>query len=642
MRLESLSIFSLFVVLLLTTNHACFAADIGFNSFSSVSYVQDNQQRFAALTAYKKKINDSNKKIHKLKKLLSRLMQLQNDSYPSGSGFDSNFKSARNPDRRPDNVSIEGSGGAKGGGALSSVGSGDDLEKRFVGTVLSLVEEQTNFMNLLLKRMIIFWNPSFNFGVDISSKSTMERGFLDMLGLGDRQIWSGSSFGGKLVKATESDNGERESVEKLIGLTEFYRYSMVYNYIHIIGSIYRHAKNFERTVRSRLRLFRNMRERLISSRDSLALLLDTDLPDDVSLPYPVFPPCYLNMAENCNVDIYNRISGEISFFKEVQDENKELSIRIRGEPCDDHEVTGCTGCEIKKLSVSLIEWAFNDIQLDLLRLERDLKLCLDSIKQNSNGDIPVGPGSTKRDAGSGSGGRSRESYEGDRQAVSPDEAGLGPMASKRDQEGEPGSAGLMGRRGAAHGGSEIKRYKRRSLHHRTSRRNSKRRSLKSRRSRMVRRLRSTDQGPRSAEEEGSSGPLASEAQVLNLNQRGDGSESERAGQGPDSGPAPGGGAATPEESEQSRDEESAMDFSASLTSFSVDSEMESETSPDPSAALSDHFEAAATQTGARSPEHRRTSPSSPQPLAEGESTCQSAMHDLRPAQPAQRRKRARR
>ncbi|KAJ1607903.1 putative signal peptide-containing protein [Cryptosporidium canis] len=631
MRLESLSIFSLLVVLLLTTNHACFAADIGFNSFSSVSYEQDNQQRFAALTAYKKKINDSNKKILKLKKLLSKLMQLQNDSYPSGSGFDSNFKSARNPERRPDNVSIEGSCGAKGSNALSSLGSGDDLEKRFIGTVLSLVEEQANFMNLLLKRMIIFWNPSFNFGVDISSKSTMERGFLDMLGLGDRQIWSGSSFGGKLVKATESDNGERESVEKLIGLTEFYRYSMVYNYIHIIGSIYRHSKNFERTVRSRLRLFRNMRERLISSRDSLALLLDTDLPDDVSLPYPVFPPCYLNMAENCNSEIYGRISGEISFFKEVQDENKELSNRIRGEPCDDHEATGCTGCEIKKLSVSLIEWAFSDIQLDLLRLERDLKLCLDSIKQNSNGDIPVGPGSTKRDAESASEGRSRESYEGGRQAVSPDEAGLGPRAFNRDLEGEPGSVGLMGRRGAAHGDSEIKRYKRRSLHHRTSRRNSKRRSLKSRRSRIARRLRSTDQCPRSAEE-GSSGPLASEAQAQN--QRGDGSESERVGQGPDFGPAPGGGAAAPEES--------TMDFSASFTSLSVDSEMESETSPDPSVALSDHFEAAATRTSARSPEHRRATPSLPQPLAEGESMCQSAMHDLRPAQPAQRKKRARR
>ncbi|KAH8581520.1 uncharacterized protein ELE39_000581 [Cryptosporidium sp. chipmunk genotype I] len=486
MRLKNLCIFSIFILLITTVNNKCFASNVGFNSLISASYVQQNQQRTAALAAYKKKINDSNKKIFKLKRTLYRILQIQ-DSNQSGLTFNSNSKTTRASDRHQDSIPA-----IKLSDNISNTSDSDEIEKKLAEVVVSLLDEQTKFVNLLLKRIVIFWNPNFNFGVDISSKEAIERGFLDMLGLGNKQIWSGSTYGGKLARAIDSENRVQESISKLIGLTELYRYSMVYNYIHIIGSIYRHTKNFERTVRSRLRLFKSMRERLISTRDSLALLLNVDLPDDVDLPYPVSPPCYLNVGENCDEEMYNQILNEIAFFKEVQDENKELSIRIRNGSCGIHEVTGCTSCEIKKVRVSLIDWAFNDIQIDLLRLERDLKLCKETIKQNNGGEEPsisrlnggvegfvLSPGGSLHDS---------EEYvsEFDDQDNYQEEAELTSNASDGFESGAR-PTGALTRRGRTCESTEIKRYKRRSFQ-KASKRTSKRRYLKTRRTKMKRRL----------------------------------------------------------------------------------------------------------------------------------------------------------
>ncbi|KAK9173123.1 Uncharacterized protein cmbei_4003750 [Cryptosporidium meleagridis] len=491
MRLKNWCILSIFILLIKSLNYACFASNGEFNSLTLASYTQQNQQRITALATYKKKINESNKKIFRQKRIISKILQAQKEN--NQTGFNSNSKAARISDRHQDAIVV-----ANGSNNKSSASNNDELEKKLSEVVVSLLDEQAKFANLILKRVIMFWDPSLNFGIDISSKGALERGFLDMLGLGDKQIWNESNYGGKLISATDSENRIQEPLSKLISLSELYRYLMMCNYLHIIGSIYRHAKNFERTVRSRLRLFKKMRDRLVNTRDSLAIMLNTDLPDDVNLPHPIYPPCYLNMAENCNEEIYNQILNEIAFFKVVQDENKELSIRIRDVSCGNHEVTGCTFCEIKKARISLIEWAFNDIQSDLTRLERDLKLCQETIKRNNGGD----PSASKFSRGGG-GFESNLSYNVSDSSESALGYGSGELSNDQDEassfhilsggsENNARSAGNMNRRSRTHSITEIKRYKRRSFHHKTSKRISKRRFLKSRRTRTIRRSKGHD------------------------------------------------------------------------------------------------------------------------------------------------------
>ncbi|KAL5369060.1 putative signal peptide-containing protein [Cryptosporidium parvum] len=494
MRLRNWCILSIFILLIKSLDNICFASNGEFNSLTIASYTQQNQQRIATLATYKKKINDSNKRIFKLKKIICRILQVQQEN--NQTGFNSNSKATRISDRHQDAIVT-----TSGSNNKSSTSDNDELEKKLSEVVVSLLDEQAKFANLILKRIIIFWNPSLNFGVDISSKGALERGFLDMLGLGDKQIWSGSNYGGKLIRATDSENRIQESVSKLISLTELYRYLMVHNYLHIIGSIYRHTKNFERTVRSRLRLFKKMRDRLVSTRDSLALILNTDLPDDVNLPHPISPPCYLNMGENCNEEMYNQILNEIAFFKAVQDENRELSTRIRDGSCGNHEVTGCTFCEIKKARISLIEWAFNDIQSDLTRLERDLKLCQETIKRNNGNDLSIskfnrgGGGfepnldynisdSSETMLGYGSSELSNDQNETN---------SYGNFSSEFGNNARP--TGNMNRRSRTCSSTEIKRYKRRSFHHKTSKKTSKRRYLKSRRTKTIRKSKDCDADP---------------------------------------------------------------------------------------------------------------------------------------------------
>ncbi|OII72202.1 uncharacterized protein cubi_01535 [Cryptosporidium ubiquitum] len=494
MRLESLFIFSIFILLIV--NSACFATNVGFNSFSPVSYVQQNQQRLSALTSYKRRIEEYNRKIFRLKKLISKIIQTQKDNAQSGFNINSNSKTNKTLDKLCDS-DINSSKGSDD----VNISGNDELERKLTEVVISLLDEQTKFTNMFLRRMIIFWNPNFNFGVDISSKVEVERGFLDMLGLGDKSLWSGSNCGGKLIGATDSEDRIQESIPKLIDLAQLYRFSMVYNYIHIIGSIYRHTKNFDRTVRSRLRLFKNMRERLIKTRDSLALTLNTDLPNDVDLPYPRSPPSYLNVGENCNEDIYRQISKEIAFFKKVQDENRELSVRIRDGPCRNHEVTGCTFCEIKKVCLSLIEWAFNDIQADLIRLDRDLKLCIDSIQRNGGVNAPPDAMFKSEESSDLSSseildesGESIFSYECDEQDNSQEEMTLTSNTYEDGLEGSEESLGTFTQINPTSKHSDIKRYKRRSSHHRTSR-TSKRRGIKSRRTNMSWKLKSLEADP---------------------------------------------------------------------------------------------------------------------------------------------------
>ncbi|TRY52014.1 Uncharacterized protein CTYZ_00002145 [Cryptosporidium tyzzeri] len=499
MRLRNWCILSIFILLIKSLNNICFASNGEFNSLTLASYTQQNQQRVIALATYKKKINESNKKIFKLKKIVCRILQIQQEN--NQTGFNSNSKATRISDRHQDAILTN-----SGSNNKSSTSNHDELERKLSEVVVSLLEEQTKFSNLILQRIIIFWNPSLNFGVDISSKGALEQGFLDMLGLGDKQICSGSSYGGKIIRATDSENIIQESVSKLISLTELYRYLMMYNYLHIIGSIYRHTKNFERTVRSRLRLFKKMRDRLVSTRDSLAFILNADLPDDVNLPHPISPPCYLNMGENCNEEIHNQILNEIAFFKAVQDENRELSARIRDGSCGNHEVTGCTFCEIKRARISLIEWTFNDVQSDLTRLERDLKLCQETIKRNNGDDLSIskfnkggGDFEPNSDYNISDSSETMLGYGSSELSNDQDETNYlcGNFSSEFGNNARP--TGNMNRRSRTCSNTEIKRYKRRSFHHKTSKKTSKRRYLKSRRIKTIRKSKGHDADPFSAD-----------------------------------------------------------------------------------------------------------------------------------------------
>ncbi|KAF7455847.1 hypothetical protein HWI79_3607 [Cryptosporidium felis] len=401
---------------------------------------------------YKRKITDSNKKILKLRKSLHRLWQ------PGGGSEGSDSRHSYDVDLKPSNR------------ALDRRQTDDEFERKQRDIILVLFDEQIKFINLVLNRLIIFWNPSFNYGVDITSKVQSDRGFLDMLGLGDKQIWSGSNYGGKVMNIVDVENEEHDNLEKLIDLSELYRYSMIYSYLQILGLIYRRTKNFERAVRSRFRLFKNVRKRLTMTRDVLALMLGTDLPNEGDLPLPVAPPYYLNMGENCSEEIYEQISREISFFREVQDENRGLLTRIRNGTCGKHELTGCSSCEIKKLTISILEWEILDVQMDIQRLERDLKLCRDSIQKNSS----CGPSGSNEGGESTSGG-------GDSAGTPPDQ----DRSCGLDEEGSPdlGRRDALGGWDGADGSPEKKRFKRRSLNVRTSRKTSKRRGSRTRRGR---------------------------------------------------------------------------------------------------------------------------------------------------------------
>ncbi|KAH8738961.1 hypothetical protein FG386_003286 [Cryptosporidium ryanae] len=331
-------------------------------SLYSVSLVEVNINRINVLTTYKKRILEKSKKVSRTKRSLSKLISIQARMKTEKDG------------KRSDNYYIS---------FLMSKDTGVKADGDIVEAVINLIKDQVKFMELLIETVILFWDPAFNYGIDISSQTRADHSFLDMLGLGDKGLWDANNYGGRVSKASDTDLRSSDSIFKILGSVEMYRYLMVYNYLLIIGLIYRKGKNFERNIKSKLRLFHNVREGLISSRDSLSLLIDSDLPGDISLPPPRPSPSYLDVGANCNLKIYNEIVEEINFFRGIQDENKFLADKIKSSECTNHDFRGCNSCEIKRTSVLIIEWSMNDIQMDIERLEKDLKLCINNIKKTN-------------------------------------------------------------------------------------------------------------------------------------------------------------------------------------------------------------------------------------------------------------------
>ncbi|KAK6589852.1 hypothetical protein RS030_192907 [Cryptosporidium xiaoi] len=325
-----------------------------------ISLAEVNVNRMSVLNTYKKGLLERSKKISRMKKSLSKLIS------QTRTKSERDFKSSN----RYSSLLMNKVTRVKTDGGI-------------VEAVLNLMKEQVKLVELLLEVVIMFWDPVFNYGIDISSQSKIDHSFLDMLGLGDKGLWDTDNYGGKVSKAIDTGLGSSDSLFKILGSIEMYRYLMTYNYLLIIGLIYRKGKNFERNIRSKLRLFHNVREGLISSRDSLSLLLDSDLPGEISFPHPKPSPSYLDVGANCDLKTYNEIREEINFFRRVQDESKIFSDEIKSSECTHHDFRGCNSCEIKKTSILIIEWSMNDIQMDIERLEKDLKLCFENIRKSN-------------------------------------------------------------------------------------------------------------------------------------------------------------------------------------------------------------------------------------------------------------------
>ncbi|KAH7647273.1 hypothetical protein FG379_002416 [Cryptosporidium bovis] len=325
-----------------------------------ISLAEVNVNRMSVLTTYKKGLLEKSKKVSRMKKSLYKLISQTRMKSERDCKYNNKYSSLLM--NKVTRVKTDGG---------------------IVEAVLNLIKEQVKLVELLLEVVIMFWDPVFNYGIDISSQSKIDHSFLDMLGLGDKGLWDTDNYGGKVSKAIDTDLGSSDSLFKILGSIEMYRYLMTYNYLLIIGLIYRKGKNFERNIRSKLRLFHNVREGLISSRDSLSLLLDSDLPGDISFPHPKPSPSYLDVGANCDLKTYNEIREEINFFRRVQDESKIFSDKIKSSECTHHDFRGCNSCEIKKTSILIIEWSMNDIQMDIERLEKDLKLCFENIRKSN-------------------------------------------------------------------------------------------------------------------------------------------------------------------------------------------------------------------------------------------------------------------
>ncbi|EEA06125.1 uncharacterized protein CMU_018820 [Cryptosporidium muris RN66] len=247
---------------------------------------------------------------------------------------------------------------------------------------LELINLQIKKINMITSRLLVYWHAEYNVGFDIESSESLDMSFLDMIGLGDESIWDTSSLGGKVSGAI--DHGVDiydESVDRLISKLELYRYIMVYNYVRILGVIFRKPLDYEKIIRKCYATFKAIKEQISEIRDSISLILQQDLPSEPTLPEPIAPPSYLDIRKYCSAESYNDLVARIDFFREVQDNYKHAIDNIKIERCINHELRGCSSCESRKYRILLCEWSIHDLEIDIKRLEGNLSICFNILNK---------------------------------------------------------------------------------------------------------------------------------------------------------------------------------------------------------------------------------------------------------------------
>ncbi|OII77490.1 hypothetical protein cand_016500 [Cryptosporidium andersoni] len=247
---------------------------------------------------------------------------------------------------------------------------------------LELINLQIKKINMITSRLLVYWHAEYNMGFDIESSESLDMSFLDMIGLGDESIWDTSSLGGKVSRAI--DHGADiydKSVDRLISKLELYRYIMVYNYIRILGVIFRKPLDYEKIIRKCYATFKAVKEQISETRDSISLILQQDLPSEPTLPEPIATPSFLDIRKYCNTESYNDLVARIDFFREIQDNYKHAIDNIKREKCINHELRGCSLCESRKYRILLCEWSIHDLEIDIKRLESNLSICFNILNK---------------------------------------------------------------------------------------------------------------------------------------------------------------------------------------------------------------------------------------------------------------------
>ncbi|KAL7068431.1 hypothetical protein ACR3K2_11530 [Cryptosporidium serpentis] len=247
---------------------------------------------------------------------------------------------------------------------------------------LELINLQIKKINMTTSRLLVYWHAEYNMGLDVELSESLDVSFLDMIGLGDENIWDTSSLGGKVLRAIDhGDDIYDESVDRLISKLELYRFIMIYNYIRILGVIFRKPLDYDKIIRKCYTTFKAVKEQIGEIRDSISLILQQDLPSEPTLPEPIAPPSFLDIRKYCNTEAYNNLVARIDFFREIQDNYKHAVDNIKREKCINHELRGCSLCESRKYRILLCEWSIHDLEIDIKRLESDLSICFNILNR---------------------------------------------------------------------------------------------------------------------------------------------------------------------------------------------------------------------------------------------------------------------